>query len=60
MVTGAFSVHANKLGNNLPCELKDIKDIHKFKKELKTHLFKAAYMDRYKLTYINKYHILLQ
>ena len=39
----AFSVQASKLWNNLPCELKDIKDIHKFKKELKTHLFKSAY-----------------
>ena len=39
----AFSVHASKLWNNLPCELKDINDINKFKKELKTHLFKSAY-----------------
>ena len=39
----AFSVHASKLWNNLPCELKDIKDISKFKKELKTHLYKSAY-----------------
>ena len=39
----AFSVHASKLWNNLPCELKDIKDINKFKKELKTHLYKSAY-----------------
>ena len=38
----AFSVHASKLQNNLPCELKDIKDINKFK-ELKTHLYKSAY-----------------
>ena len=34
----AFSVHASKLRNNLPGELKDIKDISKLKKELKTHL----------------------
>ena len=39
----AFLVHASKLRNNLPCELKDIKDINKFKKELKTHLFKSPY-----------------
>ena len=39
----AFSVHASKLWNDLPCELKDIKDINKFKKELKTHLYKSAY-----------------
>ena len=39
----AFSVHASKLWNNLPHELKDIKDIKKFKKELKTHLYKSAY-----------------
>ena len=39
----AFSVHASKLWNNLPCELRDIKDISKFKKELKTHLYKSAY-----------------
>ena len=37
-----FSVHASKLWNNLPCELKAIKDIRKFKKELKTHLCKSA------------------
>ena len=34
----AFSVHASKLWNNLPYKLKDIKDISKFKKELKTNL----------------------
>ena len=39
----AFSVNASKLWNNLPCELKDIKDINKFKKVLKTHLYKSAY-----------------
>ena len=39
----AFSVHASKLWNKLPCELKHIKDINKFKKELKTHLYKLAY-----------------
>ena len=39
----AFSVHASKLWNDLLCELKAIKDIHKFKKELKTHLYKSAY-----------------
>ena len=39
----AFSVYASKLWNNLPCELKAIKDIHKFKKEVKTHLFKSTY-----------------
>ena len=39
----ACSVHDSKLWNNLPCELQDIKDINKFKKELKTHLYKLAY-----------------
>ena len=39
----AFSVHASKLWNNLLCELKYIKDINMFKKELKTHLYKLAY-----------------
>ena len=39
----AFSVHASKLWNNLPCELKAIKDIQKFKKELKNHLYKSVY-----------------
>ena len=29
----AFSVHASKLWNNLPCELKDIKDINKVQEE---------------------------
>ena len=38
----AFLVHASKLWNNLSCELKSIMDIHKFKKELKPHLFKSA------------------
>ena len=55
----AFSVHASKLWNNLPCELKDIKDIHKFKKELKT-IYSSRHMDRYQLIYMDKYHILLQ
>ena len=39
----AFSGHASKLWNNLPCELRDIKDISKFKKQLKTHLYKSVY-----------------
>ena len=38
-----FSIYASKLWNNLPCELKVIKYIHKFKKELNTHLFKSVY-----------------
>ena len=39
----AFSVHASKLWNKLPSELKNIKDTNKFKKKLKTHLYKLAY-----------------
>ena len=45
----AFSVHTSKLWNNIPCELKDIKDINKFKKELKTHLYKLAYIILFKI-----------
>ena len=39
----AFLVHASKLWNKLPSELKNIKDTNKFKKKLKTHLYKMAY-----------------
>ena len=39
----AFWVHASKLWNKLPCELKNIKDTNNFKKKLKTHLYKLAY-----------------
>ena len=39
----AFSVHASKLWNKLPSELKNINDTNKFKKKLKTHLYKMAY-----------------
>ena len=39
----AFSIHASKLWNKLPRELKNIKDKKKFKKKLKTHLYKLAY-----------------
>ena len=41
----AFLVHASKLWNKLPSELKNIKDTNKFKKKLKTHLYKMV-MDR--------------
>ena len=39
----AFLVHASKLWNKLPSELKIIKDTNKFKKKLKTHLYKMAF-----------------
>ena len=42
-VDRAFLVHACKLWNKLPSELKIIKDTNKFKKKLKTHLYKLAY-----------------
>ena len=39
----AFSIHASKLWNKLPRELKNIKDKKKFKKKLKTHLYNLTY-----------------
>ena len=39
----AFSVAAPTLWNNLPQELRSIKELLKFKKALKTHLFKQAF-----------------
>ena len=39
----AFSVHASKLSNKLPSELKNINETNKFKRKLKTHLYKMAY-----------------
>ena len=39
----SFQVAAPKLWNALPCELRDIPNLHTFKSNLKTHLFKFAY-----------------
>ena len=39
----AFTVAAPKAWNSLPNSLKQINDIVKFRKDLKTHLFNLAY-----------------
>ena len=39
----SFQVAASKLWNTLPRELRDIPNLHNFKSNLKTYLFKFAY-----------------
>ena len=41
----SFQVAVPKLWNALPSELRDIPNLHTFKSNLKTHLFKFAYND---------------